>query len=330
MTLIRNLLSSTFTILVSGLLFASLFSSCGSDGHKKGNSDDADYVEKINAWNRERISALKEEDGWLTLAGLYPLEQGTYTFGADSSNEIVFPGKETPATIGRLNVEKGKVSIRINRDVTVRSDGIAVSDTTLKSDKKRQPTILTHGTLQWYVIERGGQLYLRLKDTDHPNLASFNGIERFPVSRKWRVEARFQAFNQPDTMGIPNVLGQINKDPLFGMLEFELNGNTYTLAPLGNPETDEEFFIIFGDATNGEETYSGGRFVYADTPDENGKTYIDFNKAYNPPCVFTPFATCPLPPPRNRLEVEIRAGEKNYDGSAHEPISEEKRAKSGG
>jgi len=310
----QTIFPEALKITLLGLFVGLTAWSCGT------NEGDAvagrEYIETINGWHQERIESLKESDGWLSLVGLYQLEEGSvYTVGADPDCDIVFPAGKAPALAGRLTVEEERIRMQANEGVEIRSGGEPVTDTTLASDAEGSPTILTHGPLEWYVIERGGEHFLRVKDNEHPNLADFEGIERFPVSRKWRLEARFREFEQPDSIGISNVLGQLTNEPLHGILEFDIEGDTYTLAPLGDPESEEEFFIIFGDNTNGEETYGGGRYLYVDTPDEDGITYIDFNKAYNPPCVFTEYATCPLPPARNRLDLEITAGEKNYEGA---------------
>lgn len=297
----RTNLIVCFIAITFGLL------SCSYDKQSKG---DEAYAGKINDWHLKRIASLKEDDGWLSLAGLYPLKEGAHAFGADSSSDMVFPPK-APDHIGWFSLKAGQISVRIKNGIEVLNHGAPVTETILKSDADGEPTTLTLGSLKWYVIKRGGEFFVRLKDKEHPNFASFKGIDRYPVSKQWRVKASFVGFDEPKTIGIPNILGQVNEEPLYGALEFTLEGETYRLAPLGDPGSDS-FFIIFGDETNGEETYGGGRFVYADTPDENGITYIDFNKSYNPPCVFTGFATCPLPPAQNRLQVKITAGEKNY------------------
>jgi uncharacterized protein (DUF1684 family) len=275
------------------------------------------YINEINQWHRERIASLKENDSWLSLVGLYWLDADKNTFGSDSTNDIVFPGKGVPARMGWLELEDGTVRIHINPGVKVLTGGIPVTDTTMLSDAGGEPTVLSYGSLRWHIIERDNRLGVRLKDTNNPQITAFGGIKRFPVSARWRVKARYIQFEEPKTIWVPDILGFASKEPLYGSLEFELNGETYRLDPLGEPQ-DEELFVIFGDQTNGEETYGAGRFVYVPRPNEHGITWIDFNKAYNPPCVFNSFATCPLPPAQNVLPVKINAGEKNYVvGSMH-------------
>lgn len=290
--------------LVFSIFFMGLVTSC------EQNQSDSEYKAEIEQWHSDRIDSLKEEDSWLSLIGLYSLEEGTYSFGSDSVNDFVFPPKASPniGTITR-NGDTFNFDIRPRVKVTT-SNGDSINE--LKTGADGDSHTLNHGNLQWHIIGRRGNYYLRLKDTNHPNFSTFNGIERFPVSRKWKVEATFNRFNEPREITIPDILGKEYQDSLYGMLEFTINGEDYSLAPLGHPDNDEEFFIIFGDQTNGDDTYGGGRYIYIPTP-ENGTTYIDFNKAYNPPCVFTEYATCPLPPPENQLDVAVTAGEKMYE-----------------
>ena len=264
----------------------------------------------IKKWQKEREASLREPDSWLSLAGLYPLDQEMQTFGADSSNDMVFPAK-APAFIGRIARKDGLFQIYIEPDVKVRLDGEPIDSVTV--DPEGEPVELTHRSLLWFIIERRGSYYVRLKDREHSNLSAFGGIDTFPIDSRWRIQARFKRFQQPRMITIPDILGESYQDTLHGLLEFRYEGKKYSLAPMGHPDRDEEFFLIFGDATNGDSTYGGGRYLYLATPDEEGLTYIDFNKAYNPPCVFTRFATCPLPPAQNRLPFKVMAGEKMYE-----------------
>lgn len=304
---------SKFSFILVGIFILGLngFISCGQAVENNQVSKE-EYIEQINRWHQEeRIQSLKEEDSWLSLAGLYELKDGVNTFGADSSNDIVFPSDKAPANIGAFTLENGSITIRINSRAKVRHEGNPVKEMALKSDADGSPDVLTYNSLQWYIIERRGTYYVRLKDTEHPNFSSFDGIDRYPVSPEWRIKATFKEYDQPQTIAIPDILGDVYQDTLYGILSFDIDGESYELAPLGSPDGDR-FFIIFGDQTNGDETYGGGRYVYIDTPDEDNTTYIDFNKAYNPPCVFTDYATCPLPPTQNKLPLAVTAGEKVY------------------
>ncbi|NGP87946.1 DUF1684 domain-containing protein [Fodinibius halophilus] len=297
-------------VLLSIFLFTALIS-CSNQEPQKPTKE---YTKTINDWHQQRISSLKENDSWLTLSGLYPLEEGTFSFGADSTNDIVFPSKAA-GKLGTITKKGSSFYMDIHKDITVKHDGKDISSIKLSPDKKDTPTILEHESLLWYIIERRGNYYIRLKDTEHSNLTSFDGIDRFPISPDWKIKAVFQPFDTPRSVSIPDILGDTYEEMIYGTLEFYVDGQDYSLLPIGHPQKDEEFFIIFGDKTNGESTYSGGRYIYIPTPGEKDYTYIDFNKAYNPPCVFTSFATCPIPPPRNRLNIKVTAGEKIYEGS---------------
>ena len=182
----------------------------------------------------------------------------------------------------------------------------------MASDKDGRATVLTVGSLLFHTIDRGGSLYLRVKDRESPLLAAFAGIDRFPVDDRWRVEARLE--DGPEKIQVVNVLGQSNESSSPGVLVFKVKGRELRLTPEGEPGSS--MFIVFGDETNGKTTYAGGRSLHVDPPDENGMVILDFNKAYNPPCVFTPYATCSLPRTDNILGVAVEAGEKMW-GDSH-------------
>ena len=168
--------------------------------------------------------------------------------------------------------------------------------------------MLKHNTLRWFVIKRGERYAIRLRDLESPFLKEFHGIETFIVDSKWKLKAKFVP-TAGKKIAILDITGQTSQQDSPGVLVFTIAGKEYKLDALTE---GEEFFIIFGDKTNKKETYGAGRFVYATKPDAEGYTFLDFNKAYNPPCAFTPYATCPLPPKQNLLPIEIKAGEKNY------------------
>jgi len=175
---------------------------------------------------------------------------------------------------------------------------------------------LSYGTLMWYIHKVDDKYAVRLKDSENPARIHFKGIETYPIDAKWRIKAKFEPYDPPKHLPIPNIMG-FNTDEISpGRLVFKVKGKTYSLDPILEVG-EKDYFIIFGDKTNGIETYGAGRFVYASPPDSDGFTYIDFNKAYNPPCVFTKYATCPLPPPQNRLPFKVTAGEKKSAGAHH-------------
>ncbi len=280
-----------------------LFTACNT------NNKDA-YTQSINEWHKKRITALTKNTGWLTLSGLFWLEEGENTFGSDSSNQIIFPPK-APKFMGSFFLNDSLVSIKINEGVDVLIDSTKVTSMPLKNDNQKGMQVMSDGSLIWYIIKRTDKYGIRLKDTEHPNLKSFKGIEQFPIDAKWRVKARLEPYDSTKTIRIPNVLGQVSDSPCPGALVFEIDGKTYRLDPIAD-KNDDEYWLIFADETNEEETYGAGRFLYVDKVDSTGTTYIDFNKAYNPPCVFSPYATCPLPPLQNRLPIRVTAGEKNW------------------
>jgi uncharacterized protein (DUF1684 family) len=180
----------------------------------------------------------------------------------------------------------------------------------LYSPDLRRPPSPRLASLQWQVIQRQDLIGIRLRDTANAAIREFQGIESFPVSIDWRIPARFDRYDPPRVIEVPNVLGQISEQPSPGAVVFRVGGERLRLDVTGNPEGDS-FSIVFGDMTNGIETYGGGRFLEVEAPDEEGRLFIDFNRAYNPPCVFTAFATCPLPSRENNLSVRIEAGEKS-------------------
>jgi uncharacterized protein (DUF1684 family) len=261
-------------------------------------------------WRAKRLESLRREDGWLSLIGLVWLQEGENSVGSDPSSRVVLPAGKAPARIGSILLEKGAVSVRAEPGSGLTADGRTVATLPLATDASGPPTVLKRGSISFYVIARGSRLGVRVKDSEAETRRSFRGTETFPYDERHRVEARFEPYDPPRQIPVPNVLGTLEMQPSPGALVFELEGKTYRLDPV--LETgDSELFVIFGDQTNGHETYGGGRFLYA-KPAIGGKTTLDFNRAYNPPCVFTPYATCPLPPKENKLPIRVEAGEKKY------------------
>lgn len=271
----------------------------------------AEYVKEVNDWHQVRVDNLLGPEDWLKLAGLYEVEEGQQSFGSDSTNDLVFPPQAAPS-IGTIIKEDTTFTVQIDGDVVVTHNQDTVSKVRMIPGNARSGTVLKHGSLVWYLIDRRGDYYIRLADEQHPNLAAFDGIERFPIDPKWKIKAEFKPFDKPKPITVPDVLNEGMPDTLYGMLEFSFDGKEYSLAPLNHPHKDDKFFIIYGDKTNGKSTYGGGKYIYIPTPNEDGISYIDFNKSYNPPCVFTEYATCPLPPAQNRLPIAITAGEKMF------------------
>jgi uncharacterized protein (DUF1684 family) len=289
-----------------------LFPACSCDRGGRGPGDAA-YMQGVERWHRDRIERLTSPTGWLSVAGLYWLEDGKHSMGSDPSNDIVLPQGKAPALVGTITVKDGTVRFDGHRGVEVIHDGRPVTSLMLEHDGDggQDPTRLELGTLTWYVIERGDRLGIRLKDSRNPLIAVFRGIDRYSVRVSWKIEATFEPFTRPRTLPIENIVGIKTNEPCPGSLSFELEGKAFRLDPIAEPGADR-LFIVFADETTGEETYGGGRFLYVDAPDADGKAIIDFNRAYNPPCAFNQFTTCPLPPPQNVLPVSVTAGEKSY------------------
>jgi uncharacterized protein (DUF1684 family) len=268
----------------------------------------SNYQETIDSWHAKRIESLKAENGWLNLVGLFWLEEGKNTFGTDKQNHIVFPAGSIAAEAGYFERKGNTVKLVAAIGVNFAINGKPVTETIVfHPDSSRAPTVVA-GNLKWTIIKRDNKIGIRLRDIKSPTLTAFKSIERFEIDSNWKIDATLQLVPKT-SIAITNVLGQTNEQQSPGKLLFIINGKQYSLDAL---EEGNELFIIFGDATSGKTTYPAGRFLYANKPDANGKTIIDFNKAYNPPCAFTDFATCPLPPKQNILPIAVTAGEKDF------------------
>lgn len=276
---------------------------------------DPKYVEEIKNWQKQRVESLKKEDGWLNLAGLYWLRPGVNSFGAEKGNQIVFPQDKSAAKLGNLILENDEVWVEAEPGADLWQGDQQVSEKLRIFATGSPALVLKHGSLRWFIIKRGDKYGIRLRDLEHPNLTNFKGLETYPIDSKWKVEAKFEPATEERKIFITDVLGQTSMQRSSGTLVFTLKGKTYRLDPI---DEGDEFFILFGDKTNQKHTYQSGRFLYAKKPAAGGTTVtLDFNKAYNPPCAFTEFATCPLPPEQNNLGVAIQAGEKRYGEGPH-------------
>jgi uncharacterized protein (DUF1684 family) len=277
------------------------------------DSDPGEYGNEINEWHKARIERLKNPNGYLSLVGLFPLEEGENRFGSAEDNDLVYPNGAPPYA-GVFTLDNGAVTVRSLDGVTITAGDGPAPATPLTTDAESEPTVLAMGSFRFYVIERSGNLYIRLKDVESPLLTHFEGIDRFPVDKAWRIEGRFEPYDPPKQLMIPNILGYEFEETCPGSVAFEVGGETYRLEALA--ASGGRLFFVFGDGTSGLETYGGGRFLVADPPSDDGTVVLDFNRAYNPPCAFTPYATCPLPHRANQLTVRIEAGEKTY-GAGH-------------
>jgi uncharacterized protein (DUF1684 family) len=278
---------------------------------------DPAYVAEIEEWRAERLERLTADDGWLTLTGLYWLGRGHNAFGSGQENPVVLPVASLPRVAGSLVVgDNGVVIATAEPMAKIFVDGKVISETILKTDADGSPDVVTAGRIRFYVIDREGRLAARVKDPKAPALTAFNGIDHFPIDPSFRVEARLEAYEEPRKVAIPTVLGEDATMTAPGLLHFTINGVGHSVEPYLSGPNDDSYFLIFRDATSAATTYGAGRYLYTSAVGTDGTTVIDFNRAYNPPCAYTPFATCPLPPPQNWLSASIEAGEK-YTGEAH-------------
>jgi hypothetical protein len=276
----------------------------------------AGYEQEVAAWHRERIAGLKREGGWLSLVGLFWLDEGENRFGSSAGNKVIFPEGSAPAVAGTFERHGKEVRVHAAPGAALTHDGQPVTDLVLTSgDDSARPVELALGSLRFFIIQRGDRVGVRVKDSKSPTLAAFKDIDTYPARPAWRFDARFEPYDPPKKLSIPNVLGQVEESPSKGAVVFEKDGRTYRLDALAD-DKDGSLFIIFGDTTNGHETYGAGRFLDTAAP-RDGKVVVDFNKAYNPPCAFTAFATCPLPPKDNKLALRVEAGEKKYGEGHH-------------
>jgi uncharacterized protein len=267
------------------------------------------YLVQTKHWRQQHESELKAEDGWLAVSGLFWLKEGVNSFGADSKRNIVLPENSAPGNVGTLELANGVVILKVADGVVVTVNDKPVQEYEMKFDTEKPPDAFKVGSLRLSVIKRGSRYGLRVRDKNSRERREFTGLRWFPVDELYRVTATFVPYDQPKEIAIRNVLGDELTMKTPGILSFELNGKHFELRPV--LEDDEKLFIIFRDLTAGKTTYGAGRFLYTELPKE-GKVVLDFNRAENPPCAFTLFATCPLPPRQNFMSIPIKAGELTY------------------
>jgi uncharacterized protein (DUF1684 family) len=267
----------------------------------------------IEKWRAARVTELTSETGWLTLAGLFWLQPGENTFGSSPSNTLVLDHPSLAATAGSFFLTGTQVRFTARPGSGITHEGKPVTSIDLVSDAQESPTVVSSGPLRFFVIERAGQLGVRVRDIQSARREHFLGLQYFPIASQWALDGRFEPYEPRRHIRIVNILGLEEDMESPGAVIFTKDGQEFRLdAVLDGPDADD-LFILFADATSGHDTYGAGRFIHIPFA-TNGKTVLDFNKAYNPPCAFNDFATCPLPPYQNRLELQVTAGEKKYAG----------------
>ena len=297
--LISSLLISAGIVVTVGFQI----SSCSTSAMNKGV-----YYDEIEKWRFERIKELMSPDGWLTLIGLYWIQEGENSIGSAKGNMIQFPPNFPPAMGSYLlNENVCKASFLSETEILV--DGKSVETCDVKTDRQDGTSMFNWGSYKWHIIERENKYAIRLRDTSLIERITLQTIPYYPIDPKWNIRAKFIPAEKGATVTLKNVVGISTINQLEGHLEFEFGGELHRLMATNGGE--DEYFVIIADETTWEETYGGGRYLYVPRANQKGYTYIDFNKAINPPCVFTDYATCPLPHPDNKLSFRVEAGEKD-------------------
>ena len=261
------------------------------------------YEQQIGEYRNKRVANLTRAEGWLSVVALLPLQEG--------KNNVQLPSN--PPKYAQITLQQGRVTLEPDSSFTVDKKPVTTPVELHNDTEDAGYTTVRYGKMSFFIHKVGDHLGVRVKDPDSERRKNFKGLEYFPIDPKYRVEARFEPYNPPKHIPMPNVSGITTDEISPGALVFMLDGREFRIDPILEQGT-KDYFIIIRDATSGRETYGAARYLYASPADAGGKTIVDFNKAYNPPCAFTPYATCPLPPPQNRLPIRIEAGEKKYAG----------------
>jgi uncharacterized protein (DUF1684 family) len=267
------------------------------------------YRREMEQWRAQHQRKLAADDGWLTVAGLDWLKEGENRVGADPASEVPLPPGSAPQKVGTISLRAGKAVLHPAPGIALTLNGKPAVETALREDDD----ILAINRLKFYLIRRGDRAGIRLKDNDSAARKHFQGLSWYPIDPAWRIQAKYTAWDKPHSLVFHNTIGQEESEPSPGYVTFQKDGREFRLEPVLD---DGELFFVLRDQTSGKTTYGASRFLYAEQP-KNGVVVLDFNKTENPPCAFTAYATCPLPPPQNRLALAVTAGEKKYAGSAH-------------
>jgi uncharacterized protein len=269
------------------------------------------YRPAVEHWRAQHQSEIAKDFGWLTVVGLDWLKEGDNRVGADPSDEVALPPGSAPQRVAVISWHAGKAVLHPAKGVRLTLNGKPATVATLREDDD----VLAINHLQFYLIRRGDRAGIRLKDNDSAARKHFQGLSWYPVDPSWKIKAKFTAWPTQHSLSFHNTIGQEEHEPSTGFVTFQKDGREFRLEPM----LDEgKLFFVFRDETSGKTTYGASRFLYANPPEKGSSVVLlDFNQAENPPCAFTAYATCPLPPPQNRLALAITAGEKKYAGSDH-------------
>ncbi|MBW3468227.1 DUF1684 domain-containing protein [Arthrospiribacter ruber] len=279
-------------------------------GRSELKLDPESYREKIDEWHEAQMDFLRSDEGYLNLIGLHWLEDGKNSFGTKSVDLKVIHS-DLPDVLGYFILEEDKVFFEPQVS-GIQLESKEVNEKVLIFDLRDGLDLhMDYGSLHWNIIKRGDKFGVRLRDLEAKEVIDFEGVDRFPVDLKWRIKARFVPYEPVKEIMISNVVGQVMPNISSGYVEFEFENKLYRLDALANPD-DDELFLMFADKTSGDLSYGGGRYMYVDRDFTSEEIILDFNKAYNPPCVYTAYATCPLPPKQNVLDLEVNAGHKNF------------------
>jgi len=267
---------------------------------------------RITEWRAKRLASLTSATGWLTPVALYWLKDGVNSFGRAATQAFALDDAALAADTGAFIVTAGRVRYEAHDSKAMTYLGKPVASLDLVSDVEEKPTELVAGSLHFMLIERAGHLGIRVRDSVSPNRLRFKGLQYFPIRADWDIQARFEPYTPERHIPITNILGMTEEMTSPGAIVFEREGRTWRLDAILEDPGDRELFVMFSDATSGKQTYGAGRFLYVGLPTA-GRIDVDFNEAFNPPCAFTNFATCPLPPSQNQLDLVIDAGELKYE-----------------
>jgi uncharacterized protein (DUF1684 family) len=283
-------------------------------------AQDATWQQDLGAWRTKHAADLQKPDGWLSLAGLEWLAAGDNTFGSAADNQIHLPASG-PAHAGVLHLEGTVVTLMpppggLPPDLLIDGKPAQSQELRTAADTDKGNPRMTIGTLNFYVVRRADRFALRIKDAKSASLVGFHGLKWYPPDATFRVKARWIPYTPPKSVSLATLIGTSYNQPVPGAAEFTLQGKTYKIEPVVEENPPVKLFFILRDTTSATTTYAACRFLYTGLPpsglEQTGELVLDFNHLENPPCAYTPYATCPLPPPGNRLPIPLPVGEQRY------------------